>query len=346
MVTEERLLSEAEHEALMDGARAAGGDGSGHIFGHTVRNEGQEPIVRDYDFRRPLKFTRENLRLLSSLHDALGAGFGVDLSGVLRSPVDSTLAELHQQAYAEFVDGVNEGYFVYALESEPLPSHFMIAISRDVMFASLDRLQGGLPKRLRADREATDIENGLIQKHLLPLVMEGVRSGWTEVDRLNPKVVMSDTSATYMRIALPSDACLTADYRVHVGDAEGMIRVCYPFAMIESLVAKLADANVPPSSIVRRSPDDDEKVRRGLGNIQVPIIVELGNADVTLNDVLELQVGDVIPLGARVAGDISVLVNGERKYHARPGLRSKRLAIRITSIISESDDQEGGSSEG
>ena len=345
MVTEERLLSEAEHEALMDGARAAGGDGSGHIFGHTVRTEGQVPIVRDYDFRRPLKFTRENLRLLSSLHDALGVAFGVDLSGMLRSPVVSSLTELHQQAYAEFVDRVNEGYFVYALESEPLPSHFMIAISRDVVFASLDRLQGGLPKRLREDREATDIENGLIQRHLLPLVMEGVRTGWAEVDRLNLKVVMSDTSATYMRIALPSDACLTADIKIHVGDAEGMIRVCYPFAMIESLVAKLADANVPPSSIVRRSPDDAEQVRRGLGNIQVPIIVELGNAEVTLNDVLELQIGDVIPLGSRVAGDISVLVNGERKYHARPGLRSKRLAIRITSIISV-DDDDGGSSEG
>lgn len=345
MVTEERLLSEAEHEALMDGARAAGGDGSGHIFGHTARGEGQEPIVRDYDFRRPLKFTREKLRLLSSLHSALGVGFGVDLSGALRSPVDASLTELHQQAYAEFVDGVSEGYFVYALESEPLPSLFMLAISRDVMFASLDRLQGGLPKRLRADREATDIESGLIQRHLLPLVMEGVRTGWAEIDRLNPKVVISDTSATYMRIGLPSDACLTADFRVHVGDAEGMIRVCYPFAMIESLVAKLADANVPPSSIVRRSPDDDEKVRRGLGNIQVPIIVELGNADVTLNDVLELQIGDVIPLGTRVAGDISVLVNGERKYNARPGLRSKRLAIRITSIIND-DDEDGGSSEG
>lgn len=345
MVTEERLLSEAEHEALMNRDRAAGADGSGKIFGHTVRNEGQEPIVRDFDFRRPLKFTRENLRLLSSLHDALGVGFGTDLSGILRSPVDSSLTELHQQAYAEFVDGVNEGYFVYALESEPLPSHFMIAISRDVMFASLDRLQGGLPKKLRADREATDIEIGLIQRHLLPLVMEGVRSGWTEVDRLNPKMVMSDTSATYMRIALPSDACLTADFRVHVGDAEGMIRVCYPFAMIETLVTKLAVANVPPSSVVRRSPDDDEKVRRGLGNIQVPIVVELGNAEVTLSDVLGLQIGDVIPLGSRVSGEISVLVNGERKYHARPGLRSKRLAIRITSIIND-DDEGGGSSEG
>lgn len=346
MVTEERLLSEAEHEALMDGAHAASGHGNGRIFGHTVRTEGQEPIVLDYDFRRPLKFTRENLRLLSLLHDELKIKLGEELSGVLRSPVGSALAELHQQAYAEFVDGVNEGYFVFALASEPLPSHFMIAMSRDVIFASLDRLQGGLPKRLVDDREATDIENGLIQKHLLPLVMDCVRASWVEVDRLNPKVVMSDTSATFMRIALPSDACLTADISVNVGDAEGMIRVCYPFAMIESLVGKLTDANVPPSSIVRRSPDDDEKVRRGLGNIQVPIIVELGNADVTVNDVLELQVGDVIPLGARVSGDISVLVNGERKYHARPGLRSKRLAIRITSIISEDDDEDGGSSEG
>jgi flagellar motor switch protein FliM len=105
-------------------------------------------------------------------------------------------------------------------------------------------------------------------------------------------------------------------------------------------LAIIAANNTPPSAMVVRGPADDANVRRGLGNIQVPVVIELGGAHVSIGDVLGLQVGDVVPLGSRVDGDISVLVSGSRKYTGRPGLRGKRLAVRVTGFAASDDDDE------
>jgi flagellar motor switch protein FliM len=340
VVSDEQLVSDEEHEALMDGAASVAVDYVGPILGHRGSASGEAPEVRYYDFRRPDRFTREQLRILTDLHDDLAVRMSEAIGGYIRAAIGLSLSELVQASYEDFVDVTTEGYFVYSVSLDPFPRTSIIAISADVAFAAIDRMQGGAGKKLKDSRPATDMERELLQKYLIPLVLESVKGAWGEVEAITPRVVASDTSSAYLRIALPADACLTAEFAMKLGNAEGVIRVCYPFALVEPALAIIAANNTPPSAMVVRGPADDANVRRGLGNIQVPVVIELGGAHVSIGDVLGLQVGDVVPLGSRVDGDISVLVSGSRKYTGRPGLRGKRLAVRVTGFAASDDDDE------
>ncbi len=340
MASDERLVSDEEHDALMDGAATAAVSYVGPIIGHRASASGEPPEVRYYDFRRPDRFTREQLRILTDLHDEMAVKMAEGIGGYVRSVIGLSLSELVQAAYEEFVDLTSEGHFVYSVTLDPFPRTAIVAISADVAFATIDRMQGGVGKKLKDQRPATDLERELLQRHLVPLVLESVKEAWAGLEELTLRIVASDTSSAYLRVALPADACLTATFAVKSGNAEGAILLCYPFALIEPALAIIAAQNLPPSATVVRGPADDANVRRGLGNIQVPVVVELGGATVTLQDVLDLQVGDVVTLASRVDGEISVLVSGSRKYTGRPGLRGKRLAVRVTGFAHNGDDED------
>jgi flagellar motor switch protein FliM len=340
VVSDEQLVSDEEHEALMDGAAAMAVDVVGPIIGHRMSASGEAPEVRYYDFRRPDRFTREQLRILTDLHDDMAVKMSESISGYIRTGLTLTLSELVQASYEDFVDVTTERYFVYAVSLAPFPRTLILAITADVAFAAIDRMQGGAGKKLKDIRPATDMERELLQKYLVPLALESIKGAWADIETLKPSIVASDTSSAYLRVALPADACLTAEFAVKLGNAEGAVRLCYPFALVEPALAIIAAQNTPPSAVVVRGPADDVNVRRGLGTIEVPVVVELGASAVTFGDVIGLQVGDVVPLGSRVDGDISVLVSGSRKYKGRPGLRGKRLAVRITGFAVSDDEDE------
>jgi flagellar motor switch protein FliM len=301
---------------------------------------GEAPEVRYYDFRRPDRFTREQLRILTDLHNDLAVRMGEAIGGYVRSPVGLTLSELVQASYEDFVNVTTEGHFVYAVSLDPFPRTAILAISADVAFASIDRMQGGSGKKLKEGRPATEMERELLQRYLIPLVLESVRGAWGDIEAITPRVIASDVSSAYLRVALPADACLTAEFAMKFGNADGAIRVCYPFALVEPALAIIAVNNTPPSAVVVRGPADDANVRRGLGSVEVPVVIELGGASVSIGEVLGLQVGDVVPLGSRVDSDIFVLVSGSKKYTARPGLSGKRLAVRVTGFAASDDDDE------
>lgn len=340
---DERLVSDEEQEALLDGD---GGDERtvsivGPIIGHRSSGPGDMPEVRYHDFRRPDRFTREQLRILTALHDDMAMRMADGVGGYIRAPITLTLSELVQASYEDFVGVTTEGYFVYAINLAPFPRSALFAVSTDVAFAiGIDRMQGGSGKRMKDARPATDMERELLQKFVVPLMLDSLKGAWQDIEVLTPRVEASDTSSAFLRVALPADVCLAVEYAVKLGNAEGAIRICYPFALVEPALAIIAEQNTPPSATVVRGPLDDANVRRGLGNIQVSVVVELGSATVSFEDVLSLQAGDVVPLGSRVDGDIDVLVSGARKYTARPGLRGKRLAVRVTGFASGEDDDE------
>ena len=107
MVSDEQLVSDEEHEALMDGAASVAVDYVGPILGHRLSGSGEPPEVRYYDFRRPDRFTREQLRILTDLHDDLAVRMAEAVGGYIRAPIGLSLSELVQASYEDFVDAVS-----------------------------------------------------------------------------------------------------------------------------------------------------------------------------------------------------------------------------------------------
>lgn len=341
MTTEERVLSDAEHDALMAGMR---GEVLPEIEAAAAAQ--QQAItkkhVKEYDFRRPEKFSRDQLRTLQGIHEQLMRLLNSSLAAYLRTSVQFALESVEQASYEEFAGQTKEGNLIYVISLDPLPAPILLEVSAELVFASLDRLLGGAGKRLQRDRDATEMERSLFQENWLMPVLQNLRAAWQTIVPITPSVGAVETNAGFVQIALPTDVVVTVAMTATVGDGEGVVRLCYTYATLEPIVPQLDTQRLIATGASRRRADDSENVRRGLNSIRVPLSVCLGSAEVTTEELLGLQRGDVIRLDALVDHEIEVLVNGEPKYRGRPGLKRHRLAVRISSMIEEDEGGAGG----
>jgi flagellar motor switch protein FliM len=188
-------------------------------------------------------------------------------------------------------------------------------------------------KRLEQEREPTEMERKLFQENWLLPVLDAVSTAWQAIISLTPNVTAVETNAGFVHIALPTDVVISIKMTATVGDAEGQVRLCYTYATLEPIVPQLDTQRLIGAGRARNRPDDSENVRRGLRGITVPVVARLGTADVSMTELLGLQRGDVITLDSFIGRDIDILVAGEVKYKARPGLQKHRLAARITTPI-------------
>ena len=299
----------------------------------------RQKTVKQYDFRRPEKFSRDQLRTIRGIHDQLVRLLNSSLAAYLRTNVQMSLEQVEQQAYHEFAADASEGNLIYIINLDPLPAPMLLEVTTPLVFSSLDRLLGGTGKALVQEREPTEMERKLFQENWLLPVLDAVSTAWQAIISLSPNVTAVETNAGFVHIALPTDVVVSVVMNAAIGDAEGRIRLCYTYATLEPIVPQLDTQRLIGAGRARRRPDDGENVRRGLRGITVPLVAQLGTAEVTMNELMGLQRGDVITLDSFIDREINLLVNGEVKYKARPGLKKHRLAVRVTNpVMLESEE--------
>lgn len=338
-VAEERVLTSEEHDALVAGM-ASGAIPEVEEAAGVRQLAMARKNIKEYDFRRPEKFSRDQLRTLQGIHDQWVRLLNSSLAGYLRTSVQFNLERVEQSSYEEFATQTKEGNLIYVISLEPLPAPILLEVSLELVFASLDRLLGGSGKRLLREREATEMERALFQDNWLMPVLDNLETAWQTIVSINPSVSTVETNASFVQIALPTDVCVSVHTTVAIGDAEGIVRVCYTYATLEPIVPQLDTQRLIAAGTSRRREDDTVNVRRGLNAINVPVSVRLGSAEVTFEELLGLQRGDVVRLDSIVDNDIDVLINGEVKYQGRPGLKRHRLAVRISRILDDDDDDD------
>jgi flagellar motor switch protein FliM len=338
VASQEPGLTPDEHDALIAGVRGGllpGIEAAARDAALAAKT------VKAYDFRRPEKFSRDQLRTLEGIHEQFVRLLNSTLAGYLRTPVQFTLESVEQAAYAEFTSEAQEGNLIYVISLDPLPAPLLLEVSAELVFASLDRLLGGAGKRLVRERDATEMERALFQENWLMPVLENLRVAWQTIVSVTPSVGAVDTNASFLQIALPSDVVVAVKTSATIGDGEGRVRLCYTHATLEPIVPQLDMQRLIAPGTHRRRGDDGDNVRRTLGNVRIPIVAQLGSAEVTTEELLELQQGDVIRLDTLVDREIRLLVNGQTKYLGRPGLKKQHLAVRITGVIEDEDNQWG-----
>jgi flagellar motor switch protein FliM len=298
-------------------------------------------LVKEYDFRRPEKFSRDQLRTMRGIHEQFTRLLNSTLAGYLRTSVQFTLDAVEQASYEEFTSQAGDGSLIYVITLDPLPAPLLLEVSAELVFTSLDRLLGGTGRRLHLERDTTEMERALFKENWLMPVLDNLRAAWQNIVELSPSISAVDTNAGFVQIALPSDVVVAVTTSAAIGDGEGVVRFCYTYATLEPIVPQLDTQRLIATGPGRRQPEEVEHLRRGLAAVRVPIIVRLGEAEVTMSELLELQAGDVIRLSTLVEQEVEVLVNGELKYQARPGMVKHHLAVRLTTILDSEDDHLG-----
>ena len=299
---------------------------------------GTEPIkprekVLPYDFKRPERVGKEQIRALQTLHEGFGRNFGAALSALLRSIVEVKLTSVDQLTYSEFVFSLENPTCFNLITAEPLEGNLILEINPSILYPIIDRLLGGGRESSTATRRPlTEIELRLVSR-ITKLFLEELRRAWENVLELKLAVERVESNPQLVQIVPPNEVVVLISFELTIGDVRGMTNLCLPFNSIERISGKLT-ANSWVA--YERRPASEESIRllsERLSESVVEMVVHLAETKVTTGDLIGLRVGDIITTEKDIHAPMVVTVEGHSKFLAHPGAYKGHKAIQVESPV-------------
>ncbi|MEQ1823936.1 MAG: flagellar motor switch protein FliM [Fimbriimonadaceae bacterium] len=283
-----------------------------------------------YDFRRPDKFSRDQLRTLQMLHETFARLAGSSLSAYLRTPVTVELISLEQVPYEEYMRSIGGSVFTI-ISMPPLTGQAVIEIEFGLTFSIIDRLLGG-PGQSISRTSLSDIERPLVRS-TLEQMFGSLKSAWEGVVILSPGIEGMETSAQFVQIAPPSDIVITMLFEVKVGEQRGAMSICVPYLTLKPITPKLSAQRWFVSSNKKQGTGVRRNISHQVRHAEVPCTIELGKAHISTQEFLKMAVGDVVRLETRSDDDIQMLIGPTPKFCGRIGLSGRKMGFTITDTV-------------
>ena len=328
------ILSQEEIDALL------GALSTGEIEAEEFRQESTDkaPRVKPYDFYRPSKFSKEQIRTIYMLHETFGRLWSSTLSGVLRNFVSLSVSSVDQVTYQEFIQSIPNPTITATFTMPPLEGTALMEFSPTIGFPIIDRLLGGAGRSTSEARELTEIEEHVLGN----LVDEGMvflKEAWSSMIELSPELGDIESNPLFVQVVPPSDMILLITLEARIGDFSGIVNMVYPYVLLEPILSLLSAQTL--YSVGTRAPTEEikERTRRVLRGVALPVRVELGRALCTVRELLELEQNDILVLTTKTTDNLEVRVGGVVKFHATPGQVGKQRAAQITDVVADNEDQ-------
>ena len=292
--------------------------------------------VKDYDFKRPAKFSKEHLRTLEIIYEHYGRLLSTNLPVYLRKNIQVSVSSSETVTFSEFTNSLSNPVILGIVDFQPLNGDIIIELASNLGFAMIDRMLGGQGQPLDKARDFSEIEMIILEK-LMVVCMQLMREPWKNVIDINPVMERIETNAQFAQVIAPSDMIAIVTMNVKIGDVEGHMNVCLPFFTLEDVMDKL-NTKYWFSTMQKESTENySESLEAMLKRVDVPVRAVLGKSLVSVNDFISLQLGDVIRLGTGVASEMDVYVGNIKKFTALPGSNGDKYAVRVMSVIREEE---------
>lgn len=332
------ILSQAEIEALLASLSADEPESGASASLMTPSTAGafganRKAIAYEvYDFRRPDKFSRDQLRTLQMVFETFARLSATNLATYLRVPVHIDLISLEQIPYEDYLRSLKQSAFI-VFSAPPLSGESVLEMEFSLVFTLLDRLLGGVGRPV--ERNAfTDVEKPLVMA-LAERVLMAFRSAWESIIQLEPHVESLETSAQFVQIAPPSDIVITVLMEARVGDRRDAMSLCVPHMVIKPITPRLSSQNWVASAGKRTTPHIRQALTQHLNHTFMQCTARLGRTTLRMRDLLALKVGDTLVLDTEVNGKIDLLVEDKVKFRGKPAVRNRKLVISITDVVKE-----------
>lgn len=322
------ILSQAEIDALLAALT------SGEVNPNELKEEEKTKRVRTYDFRRPNKFSKEQINSMHVIYENYARALATFLSAQLRTIVQVSVLSMEQLTYDEFIRSLPDPSIIVIFNMDPLEGNGIFEIQAPIAFGMIDRLFGGSGSMLTKIRALTEIERAIIERvsqRMLNLMGEA----WENIIKLNPKVEFIESNPQFAQIVSPMEMVLLISLEAKIGEIEGMINFCLPYIVLEPVIDKLSLHLWFARTSNEQNPAHRLSIQQRIETAQVPLHVLLGTTTITVRELLDLQVGDVVPLDRKVDDDLEVLIGNSSKFYGKPGTLNKRLAVQITGFHQE-----------
>ena len=305
--------------------------------------------IKIYDFRRPDKFSKEQIRTVSNMHETFARLTTTSLSAQLRTLVHVHVASVDQLTYEEFIRSIPTPTTLAVINMDPLKGNAVLEIAPEITFIIIDRLFGGSGDTGgKVNRDLTDIEQSVMEG-IIVRILANMREAWTQVIDLRPRLQQIETNPQFAQIVPPNEMVILVTLEIKIGEEAGMMNICIPYITIEPIVSKLSSQFW--FSSVRRSSTTQYlgTLKEKLADVEMELVADIGSINVPIRDVLALRIGDVVRLdNIRVGEPLTLSVGSKKKFYCQPGVVGKKMAVQIIGKIEEheNEDFEGLTPEG
>ncbi len=308
---------------------------TGDIETEDVTQAADQRKIKIYDFKRPDKFSKEQIRTVSIMHETFARLTTTSLSAQLRYLANVHVASVDQLTYEEFIRSIPNPTTLAIINMDPLKGSAVLEIDPSVTYAIIDRLFGGQGEGAKINRDLSEIEMSVMEG-IIVRILGNMREAWSTVIDLRPRLGQIETNPQFAQMVPPTEMVVLVTLETKVGDVEGMMNFCIPYITIEPIVSKLSAQYM--YSTVRRgtTTENMQLLRERLNTVEIPVVAEVGSVRITVRDVLSLRAGDLIRLpDVGVDDPLTLRIGNETKFYCRPGKVGNRMAVQITERVED-----------
>ena len=320
------ILSQDEIDQLLNALN------SGELDADEIKGNDEKP-VKNYDFARPSKFSKDHLRTLVNIFEHYGRLLSTNFPGMLRTTVQVEVINSEAIIYSEFSNALLNPALLGIVNFSPLKGNIVMELASNLGFAIIDRMLGGRGETLDKVREFSEIELSLLERLLMNCVSL-LREPWKNVVKIEPRLEQIETNSQFAQIIAPNETIAIITIKITVGKIEGLMNICLPYITLEPIMDKL-NTKYWFASMSEHDEMYEQAMEIMIEKTDIPVVVELGRSAIAVNDFVNLQKGDIIKLDTKIDEEMDVFVGSIRKFKALPGSASDKYAVRVTSIIRE-----------
>jgi len=316
----EGMLSQDEIDALLAQAQ------KGTIDRPSENVLAPEIEVKLYDFKRPEKFSREQLRNLERIHERFARLLSTTLSAYIRTNINVKIESVTPLSYHEFVFSLPQPTLIHVIELEPLPGQAAIEMTPTVAFPMFERMMGGKQARASRPRQMSDVELQLFQRPF-ERIIHCLQETWQDFIRLRPRLLRVEQDPQFAQVAATNTPVVVVSLEVTIGDDFGLMSVCMPDVLVDALLQALGQDRVMAD--MQSVTTESESVQELLTTVTLPVYGELGQSRLTVEQVRALRTDDVVRFDTAPGEDISVYVGDMLLFRGQVCIHNRKLAIRI-----------------
>ncbi len=321
------VLSQNEIDSLLQALS------SGDLDVDDIR-EPEKREAKNYDFARPAKFSKDHLRTLEIIFEHYGRLLSTNLPVYLRKTVQVEVINSEAVTFSEFTNALSNPVLLGIVHLEPLKGNFIMELAPKLGYAMVDRMLGGAGQPLEKNRDFSEIELLIIER-IFAICVNLLIEPWANVVKIHPKLERIETNPQFAQIISPSEMIAIITMNIRVGDVEGLINICLPYISLEDVMDKLNTKYWYANMQAMDERSFQDAIESMIEKAPMPVKAVLGQSIISVNDFVNIQIGDIIRLDRKVEDELEIFVGNIKKFTALPGTSGENYAVRVTSVIRE-----------
>lgn len=327
----EEVLSQSEIDALLSALSA------GEMDAEELKKEEKEKKVKVYDFKRALRFSKDQIRSLSRIHENFARLLTTHFSAQLRTYVQISVASVDQIPYEEFIRSIPKMTVLNVFEVPPLEGRLLIEVNPNIAYAMMDRVLGGKGNSVNKVENLTEIETK-IMSNLFERACENLQEAWASVAEIDPILTDFEVNPQFLQMVSPNETVVVISLNTTVSETSGMINICLPHVLLEPIIPKLSVHYWMQTIKKERMPEEISLLEKRIKKAELPIQAILGESSISVQEFLNLNVGDVIQLDQLVDSPLQIKIADHPKFIGQPGKMRHNIAIQILDKIKAGED--------